>query len=74
MKNTRSFLSLSIMLSFVLICLTGSPDLMAGKKTRDSRQSQLKKDSRSRVKASEKKEVEKKEDSKKAQGDKSEKK
>jgi hypothetical protein len=47
---------------------------MAGKKTRDSRQSQLKKDSRSRVKASEKKEVEKKEDSKKAQGDKSEKK
>jgi hypothetical protein len=71
MKNKTSLLSLSVMLSFALICLIGSPDLMAGQKSRENRERQSKSESREREKKTEKRDKERKENFKKSQSGKS---
>ncbi len=70
MKNIKSLLSFPVLLSFVLICLVGSPDLMAGQKSRENRERQNKSESRSREKTSEKRDKERKENFKKSQSQK----
>lgn len=71
MKSRKSLLSMSAILSFVLICLIGSPDLMAGQKSRENRERQNKSESRAREKTSEKRDKERKENFKKSQSEKS---
>ena len=73
MKNSKLLLSLQVILSFVLICFIGSPDLMAGQKSRENRERQNKYESRAREKTSEKRDKERKENFKKSQSGKSEK-
>jgi hypothetical protein len=71
MKSSRIILSLPVILSLVLICLIGSPDLMAGQRSRETRERQVKSENRAREKTTEKRDKERKENFKKSQSEKS---